>query len=91
MMSHCFRWWEDSYEHMGLSYARDRLVECYTWSYTLFYEKDFEMARMIFTKILALQTVMNDTYDAHATIVESRLLNTAIQRFDYFVFTFLYI
>ncbi|CAM0879534.1 unnamed protein product [Alopecurus aequalis] len=76
------RWWEDAYEHMELSYARDRLVECYTWSYTLFYEEDFEMARMMFTKILALQTVMNDTYDAHATIVECRQLNTAIQRWD---------
>ncbi|CAM0908496.1 unnamed protein product [Alopecurus aequalis] len=83
------RWWNDAYELMGLSYARDRLVECYTSSYTLFYEKDFEMARLMFTKILALQTVLNDTYDAHATIVESRKLNMAIQRWDYSADSFL--
>jgi hypothetical protein len=57
-------------------------VEAYTWSYILYYEKDFEMARMMVTKITALLTVMNDTYDVHATIEEKRQLNTAIQRFD---------
>uniref|UniRef100_A0ACD5UV63 Uncharacterized protein n=1 Tax=Avena sativa TaxID=4498 RepID=A0ACD5UV63_AVESA len=77
------RWWKDAYGYIGLSYARDRLVEAYTWSYILYYEKDFEMARMMVTKITALLTVMNDTYDAHATIEESRQLNTAIQRWDH--------
>uniref|UniRef100_A0ACD5ZNH3 Uncharacterized protein n=1 Tax=Avena sativa TaxID=4498 RepID=A0ACD5ZNH3_AVESA len=77
------RWWEYAYEYIGLSYIRDRLVEAYTWSYILYYEKDFDMARQMVTKITTLLTVMNDTYDVHATIEESRLLNTAIQRWDH--------
>lgn len=77
------RWWEDAYRYIGLSYARDRLVEAYTWSYILYYEKDFEMARTMVTKITALLTVMNDSYDVHGTIEERRQLNAAIQRWDH--------
>lgn len=37
---------------------------------------------MIFGKIIALFTFMDDTYDVHATIQERRQLNAAIQRWD---------
>lgn len=65
-----------------LSYARDRAVESYLWSYVVFYEKDLVLSRMIFAKIFALLVTMDDTYDDYATIEESRKLNEAIQRLD---------
>uniref|UniRef100_A0A0E0DCP1 Terpene synthase metal-binding domain-containing protein n=1 Tax=Oryza meridionalis TaxID=40149 RepID=A0A0E0DCP1_9ORYZ len=56
------------------------MIEAYAWSYMMFYEEDFAFTRMFVAKIIALDTVMDDTYDAHATIEEYRQLNTAIQR-----------
>uniref|UniRef100_A0A0D9ZJ57 Terpene synthase N-terminal domain-containing protein n=1 Tax=Oryza glumipatula TaxID=40148 RepID=A0A0D9ZJ57_9ORYZ len=75
-------WWKDLYGYMELRYIRDRTIEAYAWSYMMFYEEDFAFTRMFVAKIIALDTVMDDTYDAHATIEECRQLNTAIQRWD---------
>ncbi len=77
-----FRWWKNIYGYVQLSYARDRAVESYLWSYVVFYEKDLVLSRMIFAKIFALLVTMDDTYDDYATIEESRKLNEAIQRLD---------
>jgi hypothetical protein len=35
---------------------------------------------MIFAKLVTLTTMLDDTYDVHATIEECRQLNAAIQR-----------
>ncbi|XP_052152140.1 tau-cadinol synthase-like [Oryza glaberrima] len=75
-------WWKDLNGYVGLSYLRDRLVESYTWSQMLFYEEGLELTRIIFTKIIVLMVIMDDTYDSHATIQECRKLNEAIQRWD---------
>ncbi|XP_052152134.1 tau-cadinol synthase-like isoform X1 [Oryza glaberrima] len=75
-------WWKDLYGYIGLSYLRDRVVESYTWSYMLFFEEGLALTRMICAKLIALIVIMDDTYDAHATIHESRKLNEAIQRWD---------
>uniref|UniRef100_A0A0E0DCP4 Terpene synthase n=1 Tax=Oryza meridionalis TaxID=40149 RepID=A0A0E0DCP4_9ORYZ len=75
-------WWKDLYGYMGLSYIRDRTIEGYTWSYMMFYEEGFAFTRIFVAKLIALVTVMDDTYDAHATIEECHQLNTAIQRWD---------
>uniref|UniRef100_A0A0D9ZJ64 Terpene synthase N-terminal domain-containing protein n=1 Tax=Oryza glumipatula TaxID=40148 RepID=A0A0D9ZJ64_9ORYZ len=75
-------WWKDLYGYMGLSYIRDRIIEGYTWSYMMFYEEGFAFTRIFVAKLIALVTVMDDTYDAHATIEECHQLNTAIQRWD---------
>uniref|UniRef100_A0A0E0KP66 Uncharacterized protein n=1 Tax=Oryza punctata TaxID=4537 RepID=A0A0E0KP66_ORYPU len=76
------KWWKDLYEYMGLSYIRDRVVESYVWSYVVSYEEGSALARMIYTKIIALIILMDDTYDSYATIQECRKLNEAIQRWD---------
>ncbi|KAL5215196.1 hypothetical protein ABZP36_004348 [Zizania latifolia] len=72
-------WWKDLYGYMGLSYVRDRAVESYVWSYVVSYEEGSSLTRMIFAKIIAFIILMDDTYDAHATIHECRKLNEAIQ------------
>ncbi|KQK02091.1 hypothetical protein BRADI_3g60316v3 [Brachypodium distachyon] len=75
-------WWEYLYGHVGLKYVRDRVVECYTWSYALFHEEGFALARISVAKQMVLITIMDDTYDNHATIQECRQLNEAVQRWD---------
>ncbi|TVU47047.1 hypothetical protein EJB05_06625, partial [Eragrostis curvula] len=76
------RWWKDLYKEMGLTYSRDRVVECYLWAYTAYYEEEHTRARMILAKIIALIILTDDTYDVRATLEECRKLNQAIQRWE---------
>ncbi|OEL13008.1 (S)-beta-bisabolene synthase [Dichanthelium oligosanthes] len=75
------QWWKDLSGEIGLDYARDRIVECYFWSYTVHYEQANARARMILAKLFMLTSLLDDTYDAHATLEEARELNKAIERF----------
>lgn len=56
------------------------MVEAYFWSYMVFYEHGYARARIIFAKIFGLTTLLDDTYDVHATIEECRKLDAAMQR-----------
>nr|CAH68037.1 OSIGBa0139N19-OSIGBa0137L10.6 [Oryza sativa] len=75
-------WWKDLYKYIGLTYISDRAVESYIWSHTMLFGEGLALTRMICAKIIILLVIMDDTYDAHATIEESRKLNEAIQRWD---------
>lgn len=75
------RWWKDLSGEIGLGYVRDRIVECYFWSYTVHYERGQARARMILAKVFMLTSLLDDTYDVHATLEEARELNKAIQRY----------
>ncbi|XP_047046785.1 alpha-copaene synthase-like [Lolium rigidum] len=75
-------WWKELSGSIELSYVRDRVVENYFWSFAAHHEECFGLARMIFAKINVLLTIMDDTYDEHATIEECRMLNEAAQRWD---------
>ncbi|KAL6902155.1 hypothetical protein ACP4OV_005031 [Aristida adscensionis] len=76
------RWWKDLYNEAGITYSRDRVVECYLWAYTAFSEQEYKRARMILAKIIALIIVTDDTYDIRATLEECRKFNEAIQRWE---------
>lgn len=54
-MGFCFRWYSDLKGYVGLSFARDRVVECYLWGYFLFYEEEHTLPRMIFAKLFLLE------------------------------------
>lgn len=58
------------------------MVESYTWSYVIFWERCFDLPCNITAKMMLLITILDDTYDSHATIEECRKLNEAIQRWD---------
>ena len=83
--------WRDLYKCVGLNYARDRLVEGYLWCYAIYHEKEFAFSRIFLTKQLMLISLMDDTYDAHATIEECRQLNVAIQRFESLDFIYMHV
>uniref|UniRef100_A0A7N0V974 Uncharacterized protein n=1 Tax=Kalanchoe fedtschenkoi TaxID=63787 RepID=A0A7N0V974_KALFE len=81
-LSHISKWWKDLDLPSKCHYARDRLVEAYIWALTLYYEPQYSLGRMIFTKVIALAAVLDDTYDAYGTIDELELLTEAISRGD---------
>jgi hypothetical protein len=61
-------------------YARDRVVEAYFWQLVLSYESRNSTARKLGTKLTKCVSVLDDTYDAFATVEELELFTDAIQR-----------
>jgi hypothetical protein len=60
--------------------VRDRIVECYFWAYSVYYEEEYARARMIVARLLMLTSLLDDTFDDHATLEECRELNEALER-----------
>lgn len=63
-----------------LFYARDRMVECYFWILGVYFEPKFAKARNITTKLIAIMSIVDDTFDAYATFDELQLFMVAIER-----------
>ncbi|KAJ0814508.1 putative lyase [Helianthus annuus] len=76
------KWWKDLELQVKTSYVRDRVPEFYVWALTLFLEPYYSQARIITTKVSLLLVVLDDTYDAYATIEEIRVLTHAINKWD---------
>ncbi|KAK1408563.1 hypothetical protein QVD17_40444 [Tagetes erecta] len=76
------QWWKDMRFQKTAPYIRDRVPEIYLWMLGLYSEPSYSLARIIATKITLLLVVLDDTYDAYATIEEIRLLTDAITRWD---------
>jgi hypothetical protein len=74
------RWWRDLYDVVELSYARDRLVENYFWTCGILHEEEYSRARILFSKTMGLFSLMDDTFDVHATLEECHKLSAAIER-----------
>ncbi|XP_065048735.1 alpha-humulene synthase-like isoform X1 [Musa acuminata AAA Group] len=76
------KWWNDLAPSKHLSFARDRLVECYFWILGIYFEPYYSRAREITTKVIALISILDDIYDVYSTLEESQRLTEAIQRWD---------
>ncbi|CAL9774265.1 unnamed protein product [Musa acuminata subsp. burmannicoides] len=76
------KWWNDLAPSKHLSFARDRLVECYFWILGIYFEPYYSRAREITTKVIALTSILDDIYDVYSTLEESQRLTEAIQRWD---------
>ncbi|CAM0153072.1 unnamed protein product [Urochloa decumbens] len=75
-------WWKDLYGDVKLDYVRDRVVEGYFWSYSCLYEEEHARSRVVLAKLLMLTSLLDDTFDEHATLEECRVLAKAIERWD---------
>ncbi|THU43308.1 hypothetical protein C4D60_Mb00t07620 [Musa balbisiana] len=75
-------WWNDLFLSKNLSFARDRVVECYYWILAVYFEPHYSRARVITTKVMAMTSILDDIYDLYSTLEESQLLTQAIQRWD---------
>ncbi|KAG8502913.1 hypothetical protein CXB51_000752 [Gossypium anomalum] len=78
-ISQIARFWEDS-KLSELSYARERYVEAYTWSNSLFYEPRYAQGRIFLTKMILLVSILDDTFDAYGTPQELQRLIDALKR-----------
>ncbi|KAF3437677.1 hypothetical protein FNV43_RR20433 [Rhamnella rubrinervis] len=76
------RWWKDLGLAENMPYARDRLVECYCWSLSFYFEPKYSFARCFLAKVVTINTVLDDLYDAFGTLEELTLFTDAINRWD---------
>ncbi|KAL4619514.1 hypothetical protein ACB092_06G084500 [Castanea dentata] len=81
-LSHISRWWKDLDFANKLSFARDRVVECYFWILGVYFEPQYSIARKILTKINCMASTIDDIYDAYGTYEELELFADAIKRWD---------
>ncbi|KAM6554963.1 hypothetical protein CsatB_015725 [Cannabis sativa] len=81
-LSEIMRWWKEHEFVKKFPFARDRMVELYFWILNVYYEPKYSRARKLLTKVIALVSITDDTYDAYGTIDELELLTKAIQRWD---------
>ncbi|XVF77135.1 hypothetical protein PTKIN_Ptkin14bG0016500 [Pterospermum kingtungense] len=82
-LSEICRWWRDLDFTRKLPYARDRMVELYTiWTMGVYLEPQYSLGRNLFTKAIAMASVVDDTYDSHGTYDELIVYTDAIQRWD---------
>lgn len=65
---------------MKLPYARDRVVEAYFWTCGMLHEEEYSHARILFAKTFGMVSLLDDTFDVHATLEECHELNEAMQR-----------
>ncbi|KAE8650158.1 hypothetical protein Csa_009547 [Cucumis sativus] len=76
------RWWKDLNVSTNFPFARDRIVECYFWILSIYFEPYFKFGRKILTKVIAMTSIMDDIYDAYGTFEELQLFTLAIKRWD---------
>ncbi|XP_052178428.1 (-)-germacrene D synthase-like [Diospyros lotus] len=79
-LSEITRWWKDLDVPKKLSFARDRVVECYFWVMGVYFEPKYELGRRILTKVIAMNSIIDDTYDAYGTFEELVLFTDAVEK-----------
>ncbi|KAJ4830197.1 hypothetical protein Tsubulata_039538 [Turnera subulata] len=81
-LSDISKWWKELDFPKKLPFARDRLIECYFWILRVYFEPEYDLARRILTKVIAMTSVMDDIYDVYGTPEELELFTEAIERWD---------
>ncbi|CAL4969478.1 unnamed protein product [Urochloa decumbens] len=76
------RWWKDLELQSRLSFARDRVVECYFWVVGVYYEPSYSRGRIILTKVLAIVSILDDTYDVYGTLQDCELFTKCVESWD---------
>ncbi|KAL4310676.1 hypothetical protein GQ457_01G047560 [Hibiscus cannabinus] len=76
------KWWRDRGLGEKLSFARDRLMECFLWTVGYMSDPHFGNARRGSTKVNALITIIDDVYDVYGTLDELELFTQAVDRWD---------
>nr|ABX57720.1 sesquiterpene synthase [Vanda hybrid cultivar] len=75
-------WWKNLGLSKKLPFSRDRLVECYFWVLSVYFEPCYSRARTIMTKCIIQMSYLDDIYDVYGKLEELRLLTDAIERWD---------
>ncbi|XP_068644964.1 terpene synthase 2-like [Aristolochia californica] len=75
-------WWKENGLAEKLSYARNRVVECYVWNMSVAPEPHLSRARVFAAKTLSMISLTDDTYDAYGVYEELKQYTEAIERWD---------
>ncbi|KAG4149930.1 hypothetical protein ERO13_D05G363880v2 [Gossypium hirsutum] len=75
-------WWKDLDFQKKLPYTRDRVVEGYFWISGVYFEPQYSLGRKMLTKVIAMASIVDDTYDLYATYDELIPYTNAIERWD---------
>ncbi|KAL4273156.1 hypothetical protein GQ457_13G002750 [Hibiscus cannabinus] len=81
-LSEICRWWKDLDFTRKLPFARDRVVEGYFWIMGVYFEPQYSLGRKMLTKVIAMASIVDDTYDSYATYDELIPYTAAIERWD---------
>ncbi|KAK1433294.1 hypothetical protein QVD17_10204 [Tagetes erecta] len=81
-LSQVYKWWKGFNVPTNLSYARNRLVECYFWSLSVYFEPKYSESRMFLAKVISMETILDDTYDAYGTLEELEIFTEALKRWS---------
>ncbi|GFQ05269.1 (+)-epi-alpha-bisabolol synthase [Phtheirospermum japonicum] len=65
-----------------MTFARDRLVECFLWTVGFTFEPCFRYCRIMSVKLAVLITIIDDIYDVYATLNELELFTDIVERWD---------
>ncbi|KAM0051867.1 putative R-linalool synthase [Helianthus debilis subsp. tardiflorus] len=76
------RWWKNVSWDKKLTFARDRLVECFLWTVGFTYQPKFSPGRRNVSRVNAMITTIDDVYDVHGTLEELEQFTDAITRWD---------
>ncbi|XVE50477.1 hypothetical protein DITRI_Ditri01bG0165300 [Diplodiscus trichospermus] len=81
-LSEICRWWKDLDFTRKLPFARDRVVEGYFWIMGVYFEPQYSLGRKMLTKVIAMASIVDDTYDSYGTYDELIVYTDAIVRWD---------
>ncbi|KAI3723529.1 hypothetical protein L2E82_35167 [Cichorium intybus] len=76
------KWWKNIGLASKLSFARDRLTECFFWAVGVVFEPQYHYCRAGLTKVCALITVIDDIYDVYGSLDELKIFTDAVKRWD---------
>ncbi|GMN40651.1 hypothetical protein TIFTF001_009870 [Ficus carica] len=79
-LAEILRWWKELNFANKLPYIRDRMVELYVWILGVYFEPQYLLGRKILTKVIAMASVIDDTYDSYGTFEELQLFTEAVER-----------
>ncbi|KAD4888452.1 hypothetical protein E3N88_20525 [Mikania micrantha] len=81
-LSQIYKWWKCFDVPTNLPYARNRLIESYFWSLSVYFEPQYSESRMFLAKAFAVATLVDDTYDAYGTLEELEIFTEAFKRWS---------
>ncbi|KAL0395997.1 UNVERIFIED_CONTAM: Isoprene synthase, chloroplastic [Sesamum calycinum] len=76
------RWWAEIGLANKLSFARNRLMECFFWAIEMVFEPQHSKGRTELTKLAMLITVLDDVYDVYGSLEELEQFTDAVERWD---------
>ncbi|XP_060214597.1 sesquiterpene synthase 12-like isoform X2 [Lycium barbarum] len=72
-------WWKDLDIANKLPYTKERFVESYLWIIGMSFEPQYSGVRRMLTKVINMNSIIDDTYDAYGTFDEPVFFTNAIQ------------